>query len=321
MHIVTGGAGFIGSAFVAKLNQQGIDDILVVDELESSTKWRNLLGKRFRDYIHKSKFLELLASDALHGISSITHLGACSSTTETNVEFLMENNYRYSRTVAEYALGHKIRFIYASSAATYGDGAHGYSDEDATTPRLEPLNPYGFSKQIFDLWALRNNYHSKMVGIKFFNVFGPNEGHKGEMRSMVMKAFEQIKARGFINLYRSYRPEFADGEQKRDFIYVKDCTEVMFWLLTHPKVNGIFNLGTGKARSWNDLARAMFGALGVVPDIRYVEMPESIRNQYQYFTEAPMGKLKATGCPCATRSLEEAVTDYASQHLSLGRSL
>ncbi|MBN8549566.1 MAG: ADP-glyceromanno-heptose 6-epimerase [Deltaproteobacteria bacterium] len=319
MYIVTGGAGFIGSAFVSRLNAAGIDNILIVDELASSEKWKNLLGKSFVDYIHKDDFLkDLGAGKYTNQVRAIIHMGACSSTTERNVEFLMRNNYRYTVDLAEYALRHNIRFIYASSAATYGDGALGYSDENIVSPTLRPLNPYGFSKQLFDLWALRNDRHTKMVGIKFFNVFGPNEYHKEDMRSMVHKAYHQVKQTGQVRLFKSHRPDFKDGEQKRDFIYIKDCVEVLWWFLQNPSTNGIFNLGTGQARSWNDLVNAVFAALGERPRIEYVEMPIEIRNQYQYFTEADTKKLLRANPQQHFTSLEDAVKDYVTNYLEAG---
>jgi ADP-L-glycero-D-manno-heptose 6-epimerase len=322
MFIVTGGAGFIGSAFITKLNEKGIDQILVVDELEQSDKWKNLRSKSFLDFIHKNSFIQKIeAGQKIPGLQGIIHMGACSSTTEKNVDFLMENNYRYTATLAAYALDRKVRFVYASSAATYGDGAFGYADDEQTANKLQPLNPYGFSKQIFDLFVLRSDLESKMAGIKFFNVYGPNEAHKGDMRSMVLKAYEQVKTTGTVKLFKSYRPDYKDGEQKRDFIYIKDCTEVMYWLLTNPRVNGIFNLGTGAARTWNDLARAVFSALGKTPSIDYIEMPLPLRDQYQYFTEAKMAKLKAAGCPVAFTSLEEGVKDYVCNYLEKQASL
>ncbi len=319
MYIVTGGAGFIGSAFIAKLNEAGIRDILVVDELGSTEKWKNLRNKQFLDYLHKDTFLvDINAGKKFRGLKGIVHLGACSSTTEMNMDYLMENNYRYTGALADYALSKKVRFIYASSAATYGDGERGYTDDDALLKDLTPLNPYGYSKHIFDLLVERNKLTSKFVGLKFFNVFGPNEAHKGDMRSMVLKSYEQIKASGKVKLFQSYRPEYKDGEQKRDFIYVKDCTAIMYWLLNDTKTTGIFNLGSGRARSWNDLVTAVFSALGKTPAIEYIEMPMNMRGQYQYFTEAKMDKLFSTSCPVRPVSLEEGVKDYVTNYLEKG---
>ena len=315
MIVVTGGAGFIGSAMVSKLNEKGISDILVVDELGTSTKWKNLVGKQFTDYLYKEHFLDALLGERLPKIEAIIHMGANSSTTEKDVEHLMENNYRYTRVLAEWSIRKKVRFIYASSGATYGDGTLGFSDDDATSLTLRPLNAYGYSKQVFDQWLLHNGMQNKVAGIKFFNVFGPNEYHKGEMKSLVCKAYNQILEIGKIRLFKSYRPEYKHGEQVRDFVYIKDCAEVMWWLLNSPKVNGIFNLGTGTARTWNDLAKAIFAALGVVPNIEYIEMPDELRGAYQYHTEADTRKIFAAGCPVTFRSLEESVKDYVQRYL------
>jgi len=316
--IVTGGAGFIGSAFVWKLNSEGIDDIIIVDKLGASEKWRNLVNRHFLDYIHKDKFLKILCENRLTNISAIIHMGACSSTTERDADYLMENNYGYSKALAEWACKNNVRFIYASSAATYGDGSRTFSDDDATTATLQPLNMYGYSKHLFDLWALRNRLSGKITGIKFFNVFGPNEYHKGDMVSVVFKAFHQIVETGRVKLFKSYRNEYRDGEQMRDFVYVLDCVNIMWWFLQHPEATGIFNLGSGTARTWNDLAKAVFSALGRKTLIEYIEMPESIRDRYQYFSEARMEKLASAGCSLKFRSLEDAVHDYVVNYLAKG---
>ncbi len=315
MIVITGGAGFIGSAMLAKLNEQGETDILVVDELGTGAKWKNLVGKQFTDYVHKDNFIEMLLNERLPKVEAIIHMGANSSTTEKDVDHLMENNYRYSKILAEWSIRKKARFIYASSGATYGDGALGFSDDDDTSAKLIPLNAYGYSKQIFDLWVLQNALQNKVAGIKFFNVFGPNEYHKGDMRSLVCKAYAQIQEIGKIKLFKSYKPEYKHGEQVRDFVYIKDCTDVLWWLLNTPKVNGIFNLGTGQARTWNDLSRSVFSALGLAPNIEYIDMPEEIRGAYQYRTEASVEKLFRAGCPVRFRPLEDAVKDYVQGYL------
>lgn len=316
MYVVTGGAGFIGSAFVAKLNWEGINDILVVDEPAGPEKDRNLEHRKYTALLHKDEFLSALQAGKLPAsIQGIIHMGACSSTTEGNVEFLRRNNLEYTKTLAEYALGKGIRFVYASSAATYGAGEQGYSDVDETTRTLKPLNPYGDSKQLFDLWALQHGALAKMVGLKFFNVYGPNEYHKADMRSMVHKAYQQIKKTGRVRLFKSNTPDYGDGGQKRDFIYIKDCLNVMWWLLQNPQVNGLYNLGCGTARSWNDLAKAAFSAQRAEVKIEYFEMPPEIANQYQNFTEARMEKLRAAGCPCNFMSLEDGVRDYICNYL------
>ncbi len=316
MFIVTGGAGFIGSAFIAKLNSEGFKDILVVDELGSSSRWKNLVRKSFREYVHKDRFIEMVRGNCLPAsVEGIVHLGACSSTTERNVEYLLQNNYEYTKTLAEYSIHNAIRFVYASSAATYGDGALGYDDDESRLGELAPLNPYGYSKHLFDLWARKQGLFSHIVGLKFFNVYGPNEYYKDEMASVAWKAFNKIQESGSFSLFKSYRPEYKDGEQMRDFVYVKDCCDVMWWLLNNRAANGLLNVGSSKARSWNDLVGAVFRSLGRSPRIEYIEMPPQLRDQYQYFTEASMSKLKNIGFTKSFRSLEEGIEDYVSQHL------
>ena len=316
MIVVTGGAGFIGSAVVWKLNLEGIDDIVIVDSLGSSMKWKNLVNGRFVDYLDRDDFLELVLDDKVpFNVDAIVHMGACSSTTERDAGFLMENNYRYTAQLAQWAVDKDIQFIYASSAATYGDGSRGFSDDDIVSADLAPINMYGYSKQLFDRWALRNGLEKNITGIKFFNVFGPNEYHKGDMRSVIHKSFGQIREAGQVQLFKSHRPDFRDGEQKRDFIYVKDCVEVIWWLLQNRDVTGIFNLGTGHARTWNDLIKAVFAAMDIASRIEYIEMPESIRPQYQYFTEAKMDKLLMAGCPVQFSLLDDAVLDYVVNYL------
>jgi len=317
MIVVTGGAGFIGSAFVWRLNVEGIDEIVIVDRLGTEEKWKNLVNRRYADFLHKDEFLRLLLKDGLpFKVRAIVHMGACSSTTERDADYLMENNFHYSCRLAEWAMRKRCRFIYASSAATYGDGALGFDDSDDVSRTLRPINMYGYSKQLFDLWVLRRKAEDRLAGLKFFNVFGPNEYHKGDMTSVVFKAFHQIGREGRVRLFKSYRPEYPDGGQKRDFVYVKDVVEVMRWLLDHPDVNGIFNLGTGQARTWNDLIGAVFGAMGLPVSIDYIDMPPGLDAQYQYFTEAKMDKIRATGCPATFRPLEDAVQDYVAGHLS-----
>jgi len=313
--IVTGGAGFIGSAFIWKLNREGIDDILVVDSLGTGEKWRNLSRLRFADYVHKSPFLQQITTDTLHfAPEAIVHMGACSSTTERNADYLIANNYHYTRSLAEWAAARGVRSLYASSAATYGNGKGGFAD-DADLSQLTPLNVYGYSKHLFDRYVDRTGLRQQIVGLKFFNVFGPNEYHKGEMASVVFKAFHQIRERGKVSLFSSCRAECADGEQRRDFVYVKDCLEVMWWFLIHPEVHGLFNLGTGWARSWNSLAKALFAAMELPVLIEYIPMPQGLRANYQYFTEANMERLRSKGCPMNFHSLEESVADYVRNHL------
>jgi len=316
MYIVTGGAGFIGSAVIWEMNQAGIDDILVVDHLGHSDKWKNLVNRLYLDYIHKDEFLDKLCQGGFDDIQAIIHLGACSSTTETDADYLMENNFHYSKSLAQYALLRDIRFINASSAATYGDGTAGFSDDVERLAQLLPLNMYGYSKHLFDLWAYRTDALSRLVSLKFFNVFGPNEYHKEDMCSVVYKAFGQVGQTGRLRLFKSYLPEYADGGQMRDFVYVKDCARLIVWLLEHPGVNGLFNVGTGRARTWNDLAAAVFAAMGKSLDIEYIDMPDTLRDRYQYYTEAKMDKLDSVGCPVTTTPLEEAVDDYINGYLT-----
>ncbi len=316
MIIVTGGAGFIGSAIIAALNKRQITDILVVDELGTDQKWKNLRNLSFADYVEKEDFLEMVIEDKLNSsIDAVFHLGACSDTTETNASYLIKNNYEYSKLLAQWATADNIRFIYASSAATYGDGSAGFSDDQEKIEILRPLNMYGYSKHLFDLWAHRAGLFKKLVGLKYFNVFGPNEYHKGDMRSFVIKAFEQINATGKVRLFKSYKPEYADGEQLRDFIYIKDAVDMTLFFYHKPQLSGLFNIGTGKARTWNDLVKAVFAATGREPNIEYIEMPESIRNQYQYFTEADITNFRKAGYDKEITTLEDAIKDYVQSYL------
>jgi ADP-L-glycero-D-manno-heptose 6-epimerase len=315
-YIVTGGAGFIGSNIVAALNARGEDAILVVDELGKDEKWRNLVGLRYEDYWERDHFRHAVQHDALGKVSAVLHMGACSSTTETDASFLAENNYGYTRDLCEWCLRNGVRFIYASSGATYGDGAEGYSDDDEATLRLRPLNMYGYSKHMFDLWALRNRLFDRIAGLKFFNVYGPREDHKGEMRSVVHKAYGQILESGEVKLFASYRPEYRDGEQVRDFVYVRDAVSVCLWLLDNRRAAGLFNVGTGKARTWLDLARAVFAALGREPQIRFIDMPEALRAKYQYRTEADISKLRRAGYDEPFAELENGVRDYVAGWLA-----
>jgi len=311
--LLTGGAGFIGSSLLWRLNAAGIRDIIVVDHLGKSEKWKNLVQKSFEDYFEKDKFLDYLESGRLNKkIDAVIHLGACTSTTEKDATYMMENNYVYSRRVAEWALKNRKRFLYASSAATYGAGDEGYSDRDELTLRLKPLNIYGYSKHLFDLWVLRNKLQRGFVGFKFFNVFGPNEGHKGDMMSMVNKGYHQIKKTGKISLFKSHKSGYKDGGQKRDFVYIKDAVEMIYYFLRHPNKTGIFNIGTGNARTWNDLADALFSALGMKTNIEYFDMPEALMGKYQYFTQADLGKLKAAAPGHKFFDLKDAVKDYVS---------
>jgi len=320
MIIVTGGAGFIGSALIAALNRRQITDILVVDELARDQKWKNLRNLSFADYVEKDDFLQMVVENKLTGtIEAVFHLGACTDTTEMNASYLIKNNYEYSKLLAQWATDNDVRFIYASSAATYGDGSAGFGDDEKKIENLRPLNMYGYSKHLFDLWARRAKLLKKIVGLKYFNVFGPNEYHKADMRSFVIKAFEQIKATGKVHLFKSYKPEYADGEQVRDFIYVKDAVDMTLFFLDNPKIGGLFNIGTGCARSWNDLVKAVFAAMDKKPNIDYIDMPEQVRSHYQYFTQADMTKLRKAGYKKSTTSLEDAITDYVQNYLQNGK--
>lgn len=315
MIAVTGAAGFIGSCFVRTLNEQGYNDILIIDSLEQDDRWNNLVTKKFRGIEHPEVFKRKCSEgiyDA-HDISALIHMGACSSTTERNAEYLLENNYRYSIAMAQFALAHDIPFIYASSAATYGAGEKGY--DDASVSELRPLNMYGYSKQLFDEWIIGNGLEQSITGIKFFNVFGPNEYHKGDMASMIFKSWKQVQHNGHISLFASDIPEYPDGGQMRDFIYVKDACEVMWKILQSKQSHGIINLGTGKARTWNDLAHAVFKALGKDSDIRYVSMPDSLKGQYQYYTQAVMVKLQSSSSAHQFLELEDSIADYVVNHL------
>jgi len=321
MYIVTGGAGFIGSAIVWELNNRGIDNILVVDQLGSDDKWKNLAPLRFHDYMDKTDFRELLRHDCLdHHVEAIIHMGACSSTTEADASFLADNNYAYSQELANFANLNDIKFLYASSAATYGDGSQGYDDDVARLTKLRPLNMYGYSKQLFDLWLWRQGLLGKMTGFKFTNVFGPNEWHKGSMRSMVCRSYEQISSQGKIKLFKSDRPDFADGEQKRDFVYVKDVVQIVMHFLEndHP---GLYNVGSGRAESWNSLAQAVFAALGKPPAIEYVDMPPELKGRYQYYTKANLDKLRRAGYTAPITPLAETVKDYVQNYLATEKRL
>ncbi len=309
--ILTGGAGFIGSCFLWKLNRENIDDVIVVDHLAGGSKWKNLAGKRFLDYVQKDDFLEALASGKFGSVQAIVHLGACSSTLLDDAGYFLKNNYEYSKRLALWAAGRGVRFIYASSAATYGDGSAGYEDAEDGLKDLRPLNIYGYTKHLFDLWMLKNGFLKKAAGLKFFNVFGPNEYHKADMMSVICRRFDDVRAGRPMQLFKSYRPDYMDGEQKRDFIYVKDAVEVIYYFLAGPAPKGgIYNLGTGRARTWNDVAKAMFSAVKRKPQIEYIDMPQALQAKYQYSTEADIRKLRAAGCRYVFTPLEDAIKDY-----------
>jgi len=309
--IVTGGAGLIGSNIVRELNLMEETDILIVDHLGNSEKWKNLLDLKYKDYIEKNDFLNRIQNgNPFKKYTHTIHMGACSSTTETNATYLIQNNYEYTKTLCDYSLSNETDFIYASSAATYGDGANGYDDRSELN-NLRPLNMYGYSKHMFDLYARQKGIADKITGLKFFNVFGYGETHKGDMRSVVLKGYEQIKATGSLNLFKSYNNDYADGEQKRDFLYVKDAARITLFLLLEKKY-GLFNLGRGIAETWNDLARALFRAMDLPVNINYVDMPETLRPKYQYYTKAETVKLITAGYEDGFTSLENAIGEYVS---------
>jgi ADP-L-glycero-D-manno-heptose 6-epimerase len=315
--IVTGAAGFIGRNVVAELNRRGETEIILVDELGKDEKWKNLVGLQYEDIVSPEEFLGLIEDGAFADARSVIHMGACSATTEKDADFLLRNNYQYTRVLCNWCESHEIRFVYASSAATYGDGAEGYNDSDEVTPTLKPLNMYGYSKHMFDLWALKHELFSTIVGLKFFNVYGPYEDHKGDMRSVVVKSYEQIRATGEVKLFKSYKPEYKDGEQLRDFVYVKDAVDVVLYFAMQEygakgTVGGLFNCGAGKARTWVDLATAVFTAMGMPKKIEFIEMPKELQGKYQYFTLADSEKLKAAGYEKPFWSLEDGVADYVS---------
>jgi ADP-L-glycero-D-manno-heptose 6-epimerase len=317
MIAVTGGAGFIGSALIWALNKKGITDIHAVDFLAADEKWKNLSGLKFTDYEEKDAFIKrIIYNDKIlkDSVEGVIHMGACSSTTEKDASFLIENNYKYTQVLAKWCLRNGKKFVYASSAATYGDGSAGFDDSHESLEHLKPLNMYGFSKQLFDLWALRTGALDRIAGMKYFNVFGPNEYHKQDMRSVAHKAFGQINETGRLKLFKSYKKEYPDGGQLRDFIYVKDAVDMT--LFAYEKgLAGIYNVGTGKARSFADLGAAVFNAMGKKVNIDYIEMPEEIRDKYQYFTQAKMEKLKKAGYNSGIRTLEDGVEDYVKNYL------
>ncbi len=313
MIVLTGGAGFIGSVFLEKLNQNNHKDIIVVDNIASTGKWKNLLNKDFSKYINKNEFINYIDENLiLNRIEAIFHFGACSSTTENNVDYLIHNNLNYSIKLCELALEYDIPFHYASSAATYGHGENGFSDK--FIDKLKPLNPYGYSKYLFDRWLIDNNHIDKVTGYKFFNVFGPNEYHKGNMASMIYKSYYQILENNVVRLFKSNDPRFSDGGQVRDFVYVKDIVNIMYEFYKND-IKGIYNLGTGVENTWLDLANGVFKAMGKKPNIEFIDMPSDISKQYQNHTIADMTKFKNVS-NYEFMSFESAIMDYVQEHLS-----
>ena len=318
--LVTGAAGLIGSAVIWALNQRGHARIIAVDRLDRSEKWRNLSPLRFDDYLEADALGDKIELGLLNDVRAVIHLGACSATTETDGRYLVENNFNYTKMLAEWALQRGIRFAYASSAATYGAKEGRVSDGlDITT--LRPLNMYGYSKQLFDLHASTRGYLDRIVGLKYFNVFGPNENHKGDMRSVVNKSFRQILETGRVRLFKSYRPEFADGEQRRDFLYVKDAVDMTLHLVEEPSAHGLYNIGSGESHTWRELVSAVFSALERPIDIEFVDMPAELRAKYQYSTEAAIDRLAASGYRRPITPLADAVRDYVTRYLVPDRHL
>lgn len=316
--VVTGAAGFIGSGVVRHLNDKGLTQLLLVDDLMKDERWKNLVGKSFADLISKNALFDWLAEN-IDEVRAIIHLGACSDTMERDGDFLLENNYRYTRRLSEIALKHNKRFIYASSAATYGNGECGFSDDVDRLEELRPLNLYGWSKHLFDLWAKREGVLDKIVGLKYFNVFGPNEDHKGAMASMVYKMLPKVRQEGVVRLFKSNDARFGDGEQQRDFIYVKDVARMTCDFLDN-QVSGLFNIGRGVPTTWNQLSHALFHAASVPKRIEYIEMPKELFGQYQNYTCADMKKYcKAHGFSSQELSnlysMETAVLDYVQNYL------
>ncbi|MCX6188664.1 MAG: ADP-glyceromanno-heptose 6-epimerase [Bacteroidetes bacterium] len=315
MIIVTGALGFIGSCLIQKLNDMGYTDIVAVDDFSKTYKNKNLLEKRISKRVERSEYL-LWQRENQVATQMVFHLGARTDTTEFNWNIFEELNLNYSKEVWNICTEFGLPLVYASSAATYGNGEQGYDDDVQKMPLLKPLNPYGDSKQLFDLWVLKQEKKPFFwAGLKFFNVYGPNEYHKGRMASVVFHAFNQIQEKKQLNLFRSHRPDFNDGEQLRDFVYVKDVVNVLLFLMENREQSGIYNLGTGQARSFNDLAKAVFGALNFEPAIHYIDTPIDIRETYQYFTQAKMQKLKEVGYSMEFNSLEEGVADYVKNYL------
>lgn len=323
MIIVTGGAGFIGSNIVERLEQENLSDVVVCDVFGSEDKWRNLAKRELRDIVHPDRFWEYIKHNK-EEIEAIIHMGAISSTTEYDADLVLDNNFILSRNIWKFCAKHDVRLIYASSAATYGDGDEGFTDhqDPEFLSTLRPLNPYGWSKHLFDRRIARvvkdgnEPVPPQWVGLKFFNVYGPNEYHKGGQKSVIAHLFPQVQAGANAKLFKSYHPDYADGGQLRDFVYVRDCVDVVMWFYKNKDKSGIFNVGTGKARSFDDLARATFAAAGKEPKIQYIDMPETLKDKYQYYTQADMKKLREAGYDKPFTELEDGAKDYVQNYLA-----
>lgn len=323
MIIVTGGAGFIGSAVVWTLNEQGREDITIVDDVDHDEKEHNIGHLRHDQLVGITDFRQQLLAGEFdnQNVEAIIHLGACSATTETNWEYLLDNNVEYTKDIIRWCQEHGVRCIYASSAATYGDGTNGYDDNPALFDTLKPLNLYGKSKLLVDIWARDGGFLEQAVGLRYFNVFGPNEWHKEGMMSVMAKKYPDIAAGKPMTLFKSDKENYGDGEQKRDFIYVKDVVRATLFFLDN-NLGGVYNVGTGVARSWLDVARAMFVAVGMPANIEFIDVPDNLKKQYQYFTQADMKRLEATGFDTgANYSLEQAIAEYVQDYLAPHRHL
>lgn len=321
MILVTGAAGFIGSVIVKELNSRGIFDLILCDHFESGDKWKNLRNLKFDSFVQVEDLFNHPIWKKAGGLKAIYHMGACSDTTELNMDFLYKNNTEFTNQLLALSAAKNIPIVYASSAATYGAGEQGYSDDHKGVYKLKPLNKYGYSKQLSDEWILKQKKKPKVwFGVKFFNVFGPNEYHKGKMSSVVYQSFNQIRDVGFVKLFKSHRDDYKDGEQLRDFVYVKDVVRAMVELIDagkkKPSLSGIYNLGTGEARSFHDLVKATFSSMDKEANIQFIDMPAELRNQYQYFTQADMTKLKKALPKFKFMKLEDAVNDYVRTHLA-----
>lgn len=317
MVIVTGATGFIGSALIWEFNQAGENEIIAVDEFGHGQKWKNLVKRNFSHFVQKDQLFEFLAQpDVADAVDGVFHMGACSSTTETDMDFLLETNFYYSQALYEWCTVNEKPFIYASSCATYGDGEKGFSDQ-TPAQELVPLNGYGYSKVLFDRWVERQTERPpQVVGLKFSNVFGPQEYHKGEQASVAFKAFEQIQQSGRLKLFKSHRSDYQDGMQKRDFVYIKDVTRWILEIFDNEIASGIYNMGMGISHTWLDLADAIFKSLGKEKAIDWIDIPIAIRNQYQYYTEAKMGRLIELGLSKSEWTLDLAIRDYVGNYLS-----